>query len=151
MRVGTVLPIAGDPDHDEAAVDGAQGVVAQAPFFHRAGPEVLEQEVGLRRQLLEDFLSFRLAQIERDALLVARHEGPPKGGFLFAMASPDAQRVALVRRLDLDDVGAHIAEDLAAKRPGQQRAELEHTQVCQRAVRELNRSGHRHLQLPEGA
>ena len=38
-------------------------------------------------------------------------------------------------RLDLDDLGAEIAEQLAGERPGDERAELEDAQAGQRGVR----------------
>ena len=50
--------------------------------------------------------------------------------------SPHAQRIALPRRLHLDDLGAHVAEQLAAERTREQRAELDDAQIGERTVRE---------------
>ena len=47
---------------------------------------------------------------------------------------PDPHRIALARRLDLDDLGAEVPEQLAAERAREQGAEFEHPQVGQGAV-----------------
>src|SRR5690606_39923772 len=52
------------------------------------------------------------------------------------LAAPLPHRVALPGRLDLYDLGAHVAEQLTAERSGEQRAGLDHAQVGQRAVLE---------------
>ena len=132
-RIGPGLPEAGDADHDQARIDRRQLGPAEAPLLHRAGPEVLEQEVGLLDQVLEQRLAVGLAQVERDRLLVARDDRPPQRLAVRLLAAPDAHRVALARRLDLDDLGAEVAEQLAAERAGQQGAEFDHAQARERA------------------
>ena len=52
------------------------------------------------------------------------------------LASPHAQRIALPRRLHLDDFRTEIAEQLAAEGAREQRAELDHAQIGKRAVLE---------------
>ena len=126
--IGAGLAVAGDADHDEAGVDGFQGVVAEAPFLERAGAKILEQEISLRDQLADDVLAFLFAQVRRDAALAARHNGPPERK---AFAAPFAQGIALPRRLDLDDVSAHVGEDLSAEGTRDQLAEFDDAQVRQ--------------------
>ena len=41
--------------------------------------------------------------------------------------APDTNWIGCVGRLDLDDLGTHIAEQTGAERPGDQGADLEHT------------------------
>ena len=52
---------------------------------------------------------------------------------LVASLAPLAQRVGLPRRLDLDHLGAHVAEQPAGERAREQRAELDHPHARQRA------------------
>ena len=54
--------------------------------------------------------------------------------------APAAQWIAFARRLDLDHLGAEIAERLAGKRPGDELAEFDDLQALQRAG--LCLSGH---------
>jgi hypothetical protein len=58
-----------------------------------------------------------LAQVDGDAALVARDAAVPRRRAVLVELAPDAQRVAR-RRLDLDDVGAEVAQDLAAEGAG---------------------------------
>jgi len=111
-----------------------QPLPAEVPFLERAGPEVLEQEVGLCGELEQEGLAFRLAQVERDRLLVARDHRPPERRVARLLPAPDSHRVALARRLDLDDLGPKVAEQLTAERASQQGAQLEHPQVSQGPV-----------------
>ncbi len=144
VRVRAGLAVARDPDHDQARVDRRERRVIQAPFLHRAGPEVLEQEIGLRDQFLQHVLAGALAQVERDRLLVAGDDRPPQRRIAVLLPSPNAHRIALIRRLDLDDLGAHVAEQLTAERPREQRAEFQDAQVGQGAVLEFDGFLHGH-------
>ena len=51
--------------------------------------------------------------------------------------TPGAQRVRGAGRFHLDDVGAHVAEQPAGERPGDQGAQLEHPDAVQRPARSL--------------
>jgi hypothetical protein len=59
----------------------------------------------------------RFAQIEAEALLVARIDLPMR---VDAIGFPGAQRIAF-RRLDLDHFCAEIAEDLVSRLPAKSR------------------------------
>ncbi len=52
-----------------------------------------------------------------------------------AQAAPVAHRVAGRRRLDLDDLGAEVAEQRADVGAGEQLAELDHAQAGERTAR----------------
>ena len=110
------LPVAGDPREDHARVDLAHPVVADPPALERPGPEVLDDDVGMLDEPQEQLLPARLAQVERDALLVPRLHGPPQRAALVAGLAPLADRVRLPGRLDLDDLGAEVAEQPAGER-----------------------------------
>src|SRR5690606_31330269 len=62
--------------------------------------------------------------------LVARLHLPPDRGAV-VQQPPVAQRVALARRLDLDDLGAEFAQDLRGKRPGDELAHFQHPDTVQ--------------------
>ena len=51
-----VLAPAGDAHHDQAGVLGRQLLVAEVPALERAGPEVLDQDVGVTDEALQDLL-----------------------------------------------------------------------------------------------
>ena len=108
-------------------------VVTQAPLLQRAGPEVLDDDVGALDEIEEEVAARGLAQIERDGFLVAGVHRPEEVMAVEFGLSPGAQRVGRSRRLDLDDLGAHVAEQPARERPGDQRADLDDADAVQRA------------------
>ena len=63
-------------------------------------------------------------------LISFHHSGTPS-----LAAAVAAHAVAGGRVLDLDHVGAEVAEDLAAQRPGEDRRDVEDPQSCQRGRR----------------
>jgi hypothetical protein len=98
--------------------------------------EVLEQDVRIRCEPANDRLPFGPGEIDRERLLVAigaevvgrfrgrrsrriGEEGRPPGARLVARAGP----------LDLDDLGAEIAEHLSGPRAGEDPRQVEHFQV----------------------
>ena len=93
-----------------------------APFLERAGAEVLDEDVGLRDEIAGDLLAFGHAQVEGDGSLVSGNDAPPGG---LGALPPMAHRIALAGLFDLDDVGAHVAHELAAERASDERAHLD--------------------------
>jgi hypothetical protein len=65
-------------------------------------------------------------QVEGDGLLIACVHGPEEVVAIEFGLPPGAQRIGRPGRLDLDDVGAHVAEQPAGERAGYQRADLDH-------------------------
>ena len=104
----------------------------QAPAFHGAGAEVLDQHVGVFHQRAQDVLTFSLCQVQRHGLFVARLDFPPDRVAVLQQP-PFAQRVALARRFDLDDFGAEVAQRLAAEGSGDELAEFEDAHAGERA------------------
>ena len=138
VTVRTCLPVSADAQHDQAGIAAAELVIAQAPFLHGAGLEVLDQHVGLVDQLAHRIAAFGRAQIEHHTLLVAALHLPPHAEAVVQHA-PLAQRVATAlprgirRRLDLDHLGAEIGQGLAGEGAGDQLAEFEDFEAGQRA------------------
>src|SRR5690606_1415504 len=97
----------------------------------RAGAKVLDQDVGLGHQLADNGLAFGGLEVQRHRALVARLHVPPQRGAVLELA-PLAQRVADLRRLDLDHLGAEFAEQLAGEGAGDQLAHLDHLEALQR-------------------
>ncbi len=139
VAVAAALAVARDARVDAARIDGVHLLGAEVPALHRARAEVLDDHVGARAQLGRDLLAARLAQVERDGALVAREHRPPERVVVVAQAPPLAHRVAARRRLDLDDVGAEVAEQRADERAGQELAELDRAQAGERPAGEVSR------------
>jgi hypothetical protein len=53
-------------------------VGAEPPFLHRAGLEILDQDVGLLDEPADDLLPLGNAKVGRDRLLVAADDLPPQ-------------------------------------------------------------------------
>src|SRR5581483_152024 len=58
---------------------------------------------------------------------------PPQRPALVARLAPLAERIGLTRRLDLDHLRAHVAEQPAGERPREEHAELDHADARERA------------------
>ena len=106
---------------DQPRVDLGHGLGSEPELRHGAGPEVLGQDIGRGDELARDRHALRRFQVERDRALVAvecRKEA-------CAGADQTPRIVAVGRRLDLDHVGAEVAENEAAARPHDHVAELD--------------------------
>ena len=101
---------------------------ADVPLLERAGPEVLDDDVGGRGEPPEQLLALGRAQVERDALAAAPFDRPEQR--VRTVVAVDeradlAHEVAAARLLDLDDLRALLAEQAGAERRGDARAEVE--------------------------
>ena len=123
-------------------IDLAQLVVAEVPLFHRARPEILQQEIRLADQFAGDRLALAFRRFSvTDFLLRAttgHHRDMP-----CAFSWPQSRMGSpWFGRLDLDDLGPEVAQQLAAEWTGQQSAHLDHPQSGQRTGRLLCRRRH---------
>ena len=107
-------------------------VVAEPPLLQRARPEVLDDDVAALDEIEEQVAACGLAQVERDGFLVAGVHRPEEVVPVEFGLSPGAQRIRRPRRFDLDDLGAHVAEQPARERAGDQRADLDDPDTVQR-------------------
>ena len=125
VAVGAGLAEAGDAGDDEARGAGEEDVGTEAEALHASGAEVLDDDVGILRQLHEDGLALGTLEIERQRALVAMQVLEVEA---VALA---AHRVDVVvgRRLDLDDAGAPVGELARCRRSGAVRGQIEDADV----------------------
>ena len=108
---------------NDARVHGLYLRSAQPELVERARPVRLQEHVRLGRELAQDLDRLRPLEIEHEAALVAV-ERDEAHALVVADRRRRAPHVAL-RRLDLDDVGAHVAEQRAGERAGDEIRELD--------------------------
>ena len=125
-RVRAVRAEARDREVHEVGVDRRQGGVVEPEPREPADAVVLDQDVGLGQEAAKDAAAGLRLEVEADRALVAVH-GQEVGRGLRAgrlvtdpRRAPAARRVAL-RRLDLDDVRAEVAQDHRAIGPREDR------------------------------
>ena len=131
---GPDLAERGDAGDHEARVALRGAVRTEAPALERAGPEVLDQHVGFvdetaagpRRRAASDRSSV-------DRALVAAERLPPQVDAVLR-GSVAAGGVGPRRVLDLDDVGAEVAEERRGQRPGEQRRRVDDAEAGERCV-----------------
>ncbi len=129
-RIGTRLAVTRHAHDDQPGVGLAEFGRVEVPFLERAGAEILDQYVGLGDQLARQLLTVFTSQVDGDRIFVARDHAPPAG---FVALAPVAHLVAGARRFELDDFGAHVAEQLAAERTRDQLPHLDDPDALQRA------------------
>ena len=104
-----------DPHHDQSRVRRGQRVVSEVPLLHGPRPEVLGEDVGAGGQPRDERLALGLAQVARDRFLVPALDQPhvrdPRG----RLVTEPSQIVADAGLLDLDHVGAQLAQQRAAE------------------------------------
>jgi hypothetical protein len=132
---GALLAEAGDAQHHQPRVDVEQRVGAEPPLLHDPRPEVLHDHVRVGDELAQQLLPLRPAEVQRDRALVAGDHLPPQAVAL-AVPAVRAGRVA-VRVLDLEHVGAHVAEQHRRDRRGVHRAHVEDLDPVERAGRSV--------------
>ena len=115
VDIGSILSEAGNAGQDDLRVDlGELGIVDTEPLLD-VGTEVLDDHIGPLDQFAEDGQAFRILQVQGQAALVAlqvlkvrRVAGRPES----------AVGLHAFGRLDLDDVGAPIAQLPRRRWPG---------------------------------
>ena len=103
-----------------------------APFVQRAGAEILDQHVVVRDQLAEQRLAVGLAQVERDAPLVAVGDLPPQRHAVLVRREPP-QRIAGAGHFHLQHFRAEIGEQGRGKGAGDHGRDVEHAEARERA------------------
>ncbi|MNO85880.1 hypothetical protein D3C76_772640 [compost metagenome] len=121
VRAG--LAEAGQAHHHQLRVQFVDDVPTETELLQHAGAEVLDQDVRFGQQLLQHFAAVGMLEVERHRAFVARLHEPPQRGALVQLA-PLAQRVAAIRRFDLDHFGTEFGTDPRGEGTGDQRAEL---------------------------
>ena len=129
--VGPVLAPAMDAGIDQPRVALGERVRAKPQRLELLRPDVVHEHVGLIDHAQQHVARLRALQVEHDAPLVAvdPHE---QRGHVAAHARPGVARGVALRRLDLDDVGAEIAQHLRGIGPEHHRGEIEHAHARER-------------------
>jgi hypothetical protein len=145
VPIRPVLPEAGDAAVDQARIDRAQALVVDAESALHVGAVVLHDDVGVLRQPLEDGHPVGLAEVQRDALLVAVQvlEIEPVTIAAHTVAG------AAAGHLDLDRRGAPIDELPHAGRAGPRPGQVEHREPAEgkrRGAHDLASCGRRSFQ-----
>ena len=111
---------------DQPAIPAAHLFVAEAELLHGARPEILEEHVGRGHQPLDHRLGSGMLQVRGEAALVAIQREEER------VHAPDPVEVehpiliAAADPLDLDDIGAKVAEHLRAVRPLHEAGKVQH-------------------------
>jgi hypothetical protein len=132
--LGALGPVAGRVRVDQARVARAQVVRAEAEPVGDALAEVLHEHVGDRGEPVHDLARLGLLEIEREALLVAvvRLEVEVQLGLLARDRDDPTARVAAFLVLELDHLGAEVAEHRARHRTLLPDGPVDHAQAFER-------------------
>ena len=105
-----------DRRDDHSRVERIDALPRKSHPIECARREVLDQHVAVLDQRLEDRLASRMLGVERDRAFVAIQHREVEAVDVRDVAELPARDVAGARALDLDDVGAEIAQQLRARR-----------------------------------
>ena len=107
---------------DELRIDGLQALIIDLEAFGCVVAHVVLHHVRLLDQLPQHLHGARILQIQGDAALAAvGHVGD-------VVRMP----IGVVKRVDLDDLGTQVREDLGAIRTGDRQPQVEHGHPLQR-------------------
>jgi hypothetical protein len=122
-----------------------QRLVGEIELFHRAAPEILDEDVCVPHEAQQDLVTLSPLEVERDAALVAVEDQIRRRNAVDARLAVPARVVAAGELLDLDHVRAEIGEQRATGRTGHDLRQLEHAHSDERTgVRNRGRaSAHR--------
>ena len=129
--IGSVLPEAEYAGIDQPRIELRDHVVAELQPRHRLRADVVDQYVARGDQLQHDLTSRRLLQIEADAALAAIGIEEHRSHAGMTDRSDQPGHVAF-QRLDLDDIGAIVAEHLGGIGSHQHRRHVDDLDALQR-------------------
>ena len=107
--------------------------IGEAPFLQRTDPEIVDQNVRVLDQPSENFLPGRHSHVEREGALVAVDAEKIRGLGADEGRTPMPRIVTVAGGLDLDDVGAHVAQHHGAERAGENTGEIDDADSSERA------------------
>ena len=114
VRVRTIEAKSCQSDVDQTGVRGQQRPGRESELIHRAGPQVLDDDVGVAGESPKDLAALRVLQIYREAALVPI-EPSEVPTFAVRERLEESGEVAASRALDFHDVRAKIGELHAAE------------------------------------
>ena len=123
--IRAVLAITDQTCIDQARKLGAQLLIAQTEAFHGARPHVRDEHIGPGNQAARHLQAIGMFEIEHDTFFVAVevHEIRTHAGMAHRA---QAARAIAARRFDLDDLGAHVAQNARGIRPHHHGGEINH-------------------------
>src|SRR5690606_21504656 len=127
-----VAPVAGDLEIDHARIERRERLVVDPQLLRRAASEALQHHVGLAREAVRDRHALGRLQVQRNAALVVVDRQEDRR-FALVLRQPAARVVPDAGWLDLDDVGAQLAQVLGAERARQNLGEIEDPDVLERS------------------
>ena len=133
ITIRPALAITGDRHVDQPRVDRLERLVADAQLVHHTGAKLLQHDVVFTHQLLDHLDRLRALEVEGDAALVAVQVGVAGGGAAIVWRQY-AHQVHARRRLDAQNVCAHVGEQQGSEWPWQQGGEVENLQRRQWAA-----------------
>ncbi|KAG0771912.1 hypothetical protein G6F22_016106 [Rhizopus arrhizus] len=108
-------------------------LVIQPPPGHRAGDEVLDQDVGVLQQAQQDVAPACQRQVQPDRPLAAVDGGEVGRVALRVDGRPQRAGLVAARRFDLDHVRALVSQHLGAQRTRQYPGQVDDPNALQRA------------------
>ena len=125
LRHRTVLAPAGHAAVDELRVAGEAHVGAEAEPLGHAGPEALDQRVGLLDEAQHRLDAVGVLQVDADRAPAAVQR--------LEVRLVERRRVDLLRPVDAHDVGAHVGEQHPGERARPDPGELDDLHALQRS------------------
>src|SRR5262249_41690779 len=123
---------------DDGGIAAGDRLVADSEAVGHAGQKILDHHVGAPGELESHPGAVRVLEVERQRALVSIHRREDRAHPV--LATPVAKVVAAAGTLDLDDVGAEIAEQERTIRPGHDAREIEDAQSGEDHSRSRNPS-----------
>ena len=123
---GALLTVAGHPPVNEPRIARSDVLGAQAQSLGDAGPESLDQRVGLFAELEDEVAAGRVLQVDCDRVARTIEQVPR-----------DVGRGVRGGALEAQDVGAEVREQHARERTGTDARQLEHLQALQRSTHDV--------------
>src|SRR4029079_14585008 len=133
IRVRPPLAITARTGIDQPRIETLNRFVVETEALHHAFLIVLEEHVGNRNEPARDFDALFRFQVEHDAFLI--YVDPQRFVRVGSGAGlhPEAAKLIALRRLDLDDLGAEMAQKHRAERPGQGVREVDYADILKSA------------------
>src|SRR5262249_46729324 len=125
VGVAAGLAVTGRRDVDQPRVDRFRRLPVETVARHDTGAEILDEHVGALDEPPRDGTAVRMLEVEGETALVAMREQEEDAHAVLEEIGPRpvALPQAAARRLDLDDVGAEVGEELHTRRSEQELCE----------------------------
>src|SRR5258708_18276501 len=107
--------------------------IVELQAFQRARPEILDDDVRLRDELVEQRAPARMLEVERYAFLVSIDAEEVRALGSEKWRTPLTRVVAAARLFDLDDARAEVREQHCAIRSRENSSQVQNSNVVKRA------------------